>query len=67
MAVEPATTALFCCNDRNAVGAIAEIEDQGLQVPQDMSVVGYDNTAPRHRVPAPVESSSAPVEREVPA
>lgn len=41
----PATTALFCCNDLNAVGAIAELEDQGLHVPRDMSVVGYDNTA----------------------
>lgn len=41
----PATTALFCSNDLNAVGAIAELEDRGLHVPRDMSVVGYDNTA----------------------
>ena len=41
----PATTALFCANDLNAVGAIAELEDSGMQVPAHMSVVGYDNTA----------------------
>ncbi|MDQ3055267.1 MAG: LacI family transcriptional regulator [Actinomycetota bacterium] len=41
----PETTAVFCSNDLNAVGAIAELEDHGLQVPADMSVVGYDNTA----------------------
>ncbi len=41
----PATTALFCANDLNAVGAIAELEDRGVPVPGHMSVVGYDNTA----------------------
>ncbi|MBK7622016.1 MAG: LacI family DNA-binding transcriptional regulator [Kineosporiaceae bacterium] len=37
-------TALVAANDINAVGAIAALEDAGLRVPQDVSVIGYDNT-----------------------
>lgn len=38
-------TALVAGNDFNAVGAIAALEDAGLRVPEDISVVGYDNTS----------------------
>jgi DNA-binding LacI/PurR family transcriptional regulator len=37
-------TAVFAFNDYAAVGAIAAIEQAGLHVPDDVSVVGYDNT-----------------------
>lgn len=36
-------TALVCANDEMALGAIRAIKDQGLQVPQDISVVGFDD------------------------
>lgn len=36
-------TALFCSNDRMAVGAYFAIKELGLTVPDDISVVGYDN------------------------
>ena len=35
-------TALFVANDFAAMGAIAAIEEAGLQVPDDVSVIGYD-------------------------
>jgi LacI family transcriptional regulator len=35
-------TALFCESDEMAVGAIAALEDLGVQVPQQVSVVGFD-------------------------
>jgi DNA-binding LacI/PurR family transcriptional regulator len=38
-------TALVAGNDFNAVGAISAIEEAGLRVPEDVSVVGYDNTS----------------------
>lgn len=36
-------TAIFCFNDDIAIGAIHEIKNQGLRVPEDISVVGFDN------------------------
>ncbi|MEU4670568.1 LacI family DNA-binding transcriptional regulator [Amycolatopsis sp. NPDC023774] len=38
-------TGLVAGNDFNAVGAISALEDNGLRVPGDVSVVGYDNTS----------------------
>lgn len=36
-------TAVFCCSDTIAVGAYQVLQQQGLRVPQDMSVIGYDD------------------------
>ncbi|RJO74983.1 LacI family transcriptional regulator [Nocardia panacis] len=38
-------TALVCGNDFNAVGAMSGLQEAGLRVPEDVSVVGYDNTS----------------------
>jgi len=38
-----AFTALFAQNDRIARGAINALKEAGLRVPQDVSVVGYDD------------------------
>ena len=38
-------TALFVANDFGALGAIAAVQDAGLRVPEDVSVVGYDGIA----------------------
>lgn len=37
-------TAIFACNDTMAVGALNGIKKAGLRVPEDVSVIGYDNT-----------------------
>ena len=36
-------TALFCYNDMSALGALSCIRANGLKVPQDISVVGFDD------------------------
>ena len=38
-------TAVFAANDRMAAGAIAAIREAGLRTPDDISIVGFDNTA----------------------
>jgi LacI family repressor for deo operon, udp, cdd, tsx, nupC, and nupG len=39
----PRPTAVFCANDEMAVGAIRAVTSSGLQVPDDLSVVGFDD------------------------
>jgi LacI family transcriptional regulator len=36
-------TALFCFNDRMAMGAYQAAADHGLRIPDDLSIVGFDN------------------------
>ncbi|SET38269.1 transcriptional regulator, LacI family [Natronincola peptidivorans] len=36
-------TAVFCSNDDMAVGAIKAIVNEGLRVPEDISIVGFDD------------------------
>ncbi|SFR83678.1 transcriptional regulator, LacI family [Agromyces sp. CF514] len=37
-------TALVCFNDKVAVGAMRAVQDAGLRVPEDVSVVGFDDS-----------------------
>ena len=41
-ALELSPTAFFVANDIGAMGAIAAVEEAGLDVPGDVSVIGYD-------------------------
>jgi LacI family transcriptional regulator len=36
-------TAIFAFNDHSAIGAIARLKEHGLDIPQDISVVGFDD------------------------
>jgi DNA-binding LacI/PurR family transcriptional regulator len=39
----PETTAVFCSNDNQAVGAIMKLRELGLEAPKDISIVGFDD------------------------
>jgi LacI family transcriptional regulator, galactose operon repressor len=42
-APKPSFTAVFAGNDLMAIGAIRSLGEAGLRVPEDVSVVGYDD------------------------
>jgi DNA-binding LacI/PurR family transcriptional regulator len=39
----PACTALVACNDKTAIGAMQALQGVGLLVPEDISVIGFDD------------------------
>jgi len=40
---DPATTAIFCGNDNLALGALFECQRRGIRVPEDLSLVGFND------------------------
>jgi DNA-binding LacI/PurR family transcriptional regulator len=47
-------TALVCINDEAAVGALRALREAGLQVPDDVSVVGFDDIALASQIDPPL-------------
>ncbi len=43
----PDVTAVFAANDVMAIGALSGLAERGLRVPEDVSVIGYDDTRSR--------------------
>lgn len=55
-------TAIVCGNDYVAAGVIKAIKDAGLSVPDDISVVGFDNTTIAHVVEPSLTTVKLPSE-----
>jgi len=43
LALPDPPTAIFCANDETAFGAYQAAQEAGLSIPQDLSIVGFDN------------------------
>ncbi|MFN2161760.1 MAG: LacI family DNA-binding transcriptional regulator, partial [Candidatus Promineifilaceae bacterium] len=54
-------TAVFACNDLMAVGCISAAAERGLRVPQDLSVVGFDNVRLASFTNPPLTTVSQPM------
>ena len=50
LALENRPTALFCTNDTIAIGAVKAILRSGLRIPEDIAVVGYDDSENSHMI-----------------
>lgn len=55
-------SALIAFNDMSAVGAIRELKDRGLRVPEDVSVVGFDNVQASQIVEPTLTTVAQPIE-----
>ncbi len=53
LAKQPDTTAFFACNDETAIGIMKKLKSLGRRVPEDISVIGFDNIVlAQHVTPA---------------
>ncbi|MEV7392752.1 LacI family DNA-binding transcriptional regulator [Streptomyces sp. NPDC091215] len=61
LAVDPAPTAVFAASDELAAGVIEAARLRGLRVPDDLSVVGFDNTPLAEVISPPLTTVHGPV------
>ncbi|HWO98385.1 MAG TPA: LacI family DNA-binding transcriptional regulator [Bacillus sp. (in: firmicutes)] len=56
-----ALTAVFCASDEMAAGALSFLHKQNMKVPNDISVIGYDNTATAEKTVPPLTTVGQPL------
>jgi LacI family transcriptional regulator len=60
LALDDPPTAIFCANDFLAFGVLRELIHLGVRVPQDMSLIGYDDISFARSLVVPLSSISQP-------
>ena len=55
-------TAVACASDRMALGVIRAARERGLEVPDDVSVMGFDDAGPNNHMDPPLTSVQQPYE-----
>lgn len=53
-------TAVFCVSDRTAIGALMAIKEAGLNVPEDIALVGFDDTRDSEHTTPPLTTVRVP-------
>jgi DNA-binding LacI/PurR family transcriptional regulator len=54
-------TAIFACNDGQAIGVYHAAHELGLRIPDDLSVVGFDDLPPIHWILPPLTTIRQPL------
>ncbi|PWW01960.1 LacI family transcriptional regulator [Hoeflea marina] len=60
LALAERPTAIFCQNDRTAIGCYEALKEAGLSIPEDISVIGYDDEEIARHMHPPLTSSILP-------
>ena len=53
-------TAIFAVNDNNAIGAMSTAAARGLVIPDDLSIIGYNDIPVVSRLPVPLTTIREP-------
>ena len=61
LATDPPPEAVFAASDAMALGAIRAIREQGLRVPQDVAIVGFDDVPLAAQVDPPLTTVRQPI------
>ena len=59
---QPRPTAVFCANDIQAIGALYECAESGVRVPDEISVVGFDDVPAAQYVSPQLTTVRVPAE-----
>lgn len=62
LALPDRPTALFCCSDEMAIGALQILQRSGLRVPEDISLAGFDDIAFAAYTEPPLTTIAQPAE-----
>lgn len=63
MNLDPRPTAIFAVNDNTAIGALSTIQQRGLSVPEEVSLVGYNDIPLVSRLSTPLTSVRVPFDQ----
>jgi LacI family transcriptional regulator len=63
LALENPPTAIFACDDQMAFGVINTLRGRGLRVPDDISVIGFDDTVDAARYSPPLTTIRQPLHK----
>lgn len=59
---EPDLTAIFAMSDEMGAAVVNELQARGFKVPEDVSVLGFDNTSTSRHVHPPLSTVAQPLE-----
>jgi LacI family transcriptional regulator len=63
MSLKNRPTAIFSVNDNTAIGALSKLAELGLRVPDDISLIGYNDVPVVSHLPVPLTSVRVPFDQ----